>query len=180
MAEEFFENHENINGSHEPAGGTDRAEHRPRRFPLTWVILLVLLVAAVGMLASDIYRGRMPQNRAFELINSKLKQPATDESDEMGGGMGGPRGGDQRGAQAKPLTIEAVHDLLGRQPDATEKLNGNVNAQANSDVQLDPLVVETYRFPGIFKAYEVVVTYLMIPAEKDEPATTALKYVRKK
>ncbi len=175
MAEELPEN---VDSPDAPIDGETGAEPRRRRNPLTWVVLLTLLVAAIGILASDVFRGRIPQSKAFEWINGKLKPPQSDDSEEFGGGIGGRRGGDRPSQPA--LTADAVHELLGRLPDSTEKRNGNLNGHANSDVELEPLLVETYKFPGIIKAYEVVVTYLVIPASETKPATTALKFVRKK
>jgi hypothetical protein len=68
---------------------------------------------------------------------------------------------------------------VGRQPDSSEEKSGNLNGKNDSDVQMEPVVVETYKFPGIIKSYQVVVTYSETPAADNKPAITALKYVRK-
>ena len=146
-----------------------------RRISVTWMILLPLLLIAAAMFASDVYRGRRPQQAAFEKVNSKLVPDAPDDSDDTGGGFGGRRGGNQ----PHPLTADAVHELLGRQPDLVEDRSGNLTGKNESDVQMEPIVVETYKFPGIIKTYSVVVTYSMTPAGDNKPASTALKYVRK-
>jgi len=146
-----------------------------RRISVTWMILLPLLLVAAGMFASDVYRGRRPQNAAFQKINSKLVPDTSDDSEDTGGGFGGRRGGNP----PQPLTADAVHELLGRQPDSVENRSGNLTGKDESDVQMEPVVVETYKFPGIIKTYNVVVTYSTTPAGDNKPAATALKYVRK-
>jgi hypothetical protein len=160
------------NGS---ADGEISAQPGKRRFPVTWMILLPLLAVAIGMFASDVFRGRLPQNAAFQKVNSKLVPDTSDDSDETGGGLGARRGGNQPQA----LTAEAVHELLGRKPDLVENRSGNLTGKDESDVQMEPVVVETYKFPGIIKTYNVVVTYSMTPAGNNKAASTALKYVRK-
>jgi hypothetical protein len=173
MAEELPE------GAAEPNAPADddgvAAPPDKRRLPLTWMILIPLLLVAVGMLASDIFRGRLPQKAAFEKVNERLTHDSSDDLDDSGGGFGGRRGG----SQSKPLTAEAVHEILGRQPSLSEEKNGNLTGKDNPDVEMEPILVETYKFPGIMKSYEVVVTYAEIPAADGKPATTALTYVRK-
>jgi hypothetical protein len=171
MAEELPE------GAAEPSASADSATNAPsrqRRMSLMWMILVPLLAVAIGLLCSDIFLGRRPQNAAFQRINDKLTHEAADDTEDSGGGFGGRRAGSQ------PLTADAVHDLLGRQPDSSQELNGNLNGKDNSDVEMEPILVETYKFPGIIEIYEVVVTYLEIPAGDNKPATTALKFVRPK
>ncbi len=131
------------------------------------MILVPLLLVAIGALASDVFRGRMPQSKAFELVNNKLMHQQSDDS----GGFGG-MGGGRSSKESQPLTTEGVHDLLGRQPDLVEKKSGNINDE------MEPIIVETYKYPGIIKSYSVVVTYLENTAGDKQPAT-ALKYVRK-
>jgi len=158
------------------AGGTG-AHPGKRRMPVTWMILVPLLAVVIGMFACDVFRGRLPQKAAFAKVNSKLVPDTSDDSDETGGALGGRRGGNQ--SPSKPLTAEAVHELLGRQPDLVENRSGNLTGKDEPDVQMEPVVVETYKFPGIIKTYNVVVTYTMTPAGENKPASTALKYVRK-
>jgi len=155
----------------DPYMSPDGVESRKRRLPLTWMILLPLLLVAIGMLASDRFRGLMPRNAAFELINNKLMHQQSDDSGGFGAGAGD--------KQSKPLTAEGVHELLGRQPDLVEVKKANLNGQSDPDVQMEPIVVETYKFPGIIKSYTVVVTYLENATDKDQPPTTALQNVRK-
>jgi hypothetical protein len=157
------------------ADGEIGSQPGKRHMSVTWMILLSLLVVAAAMFASDVFRGRKPQQAAFEKVNSKLVPVAPDDPDDPGGGFGGRRGGNQ----PQPLTAEAVHELLGRKPDFVENRSGNLTGKDESDVQMEPVVVETYKFPGIIKAYDVVVTYAVIPAVDKKPASTALKYVRK-
>lgn len=177
MAEELHDDKSDPNAADANGFADGEIGSRPnnRRMPVTWMILLPLLVVAIGMFASDVFRGRLPQKAAFEKVSSKLVVDTSDDSDDTGGGFGGRHAGTQQ----QPLTAEAVHKLLGRQPDLVEDRSGNLTGKDEPDVQMEPVVVETYKFPGIIKAYTVVVTYTVIPAADNKPALTALKYVRK-
>ncbi|HEX3999629.1 MAG TPA: hypothetical protein VHX65_13840 [Pirellulales bacterium] len=138
-----------------------------RRPGLTWIVLVLLLIVAVGLLASDVFRGRLPQSRAFKQINEKLSQQSSADS-ARGAAFGGGGGT----SKSTPMTAEGVHELLGRQPDASEKKSADINDE------MVPILVETYRYPGIIKSYNVVVMYLEQQAGKAAPMT-ALWRVRK-
>jgi hypothetical protein len=178
MAEELPENLGNAADPVSPSGGMADTQPRRRRISRTWIVLLPILAGAIALLASDIFRGRLPQNAAYQLVKGKLDLQQTDDSgdsDELDSGTGGRR----RGNSQKPLTAEGVHHLLGREPDSVEKRSGNISGKSNPDVQMEPTVVETYKFPGILKSYALVVTYVETPGGENTPATTALQFVRK-
>lgn len=141
------------------------ARPQPRRFKL-WMVLVPVLVVVIALLASDIFRGRMPQEKAFELVSAEL--PADQTSDAQALGLGGGRQSD-----SKPIVVEpdAIHQLLGRKPNTTEK------RQIQNDDEFVPALVETYEFPGIIKNYNVVVVYVEDASAKNKPMM--LKYVRK-
>ena len=86
------------------------AEHQPRRFKL-WMVLVPVLVLVIALLASDIVRGRMPQEAAYEQVNAKL--PVDQTSDSQALGLGGSRQADSKPAIVSPDTI---HQLLGANP----------------------------------------------------------------
>jgi len=122
------------------------AESSKRRWPVSRIVLLVLLAVAVGLLATDWLHGRIPRNRAYELLAAELPE----EEDTQAKGTAAP----PKHSISKDVefcTIEKVHELLKRSPDATDsKPNPN---------HIDTIVTETYRFRGAFKTYLLVVEY---------------------
>lgn len=138
----------------------DEQGRRPRRISPTWIILSVLLLLAAAALASDIFRGRIPQNAAFKQINGELDR----EQSALGEGQGD--------SQSSLVSAQKIHELLGRQPDLVETRHADVNGETV------PILVETYKFPGIIKSYNVVATYLEDDTNNAKPET-ALKWVRK-
>ncbi|HEX3999628.1 MAG TPA: hypothetical protein VHX65_13835 [Pirellulales bacterium] len=128
-----------------PEAAQVSADAKPR-WPVSRVVLLALLVVAIGLLGIDWLRGRIPRNRAYDLLAAQM--PSEDE-----GASKGPTSGPRHAISAdfQFWTVEKVHELLKRLPDKTD-----VQASPN---HIDSIVTETYRFPGAFKNYLLVVQY---------------------
>jgi hypothetical protein len=142
-----------------------------RRFS-AWMVLVPVLLIVIGLYASDILFGQNPQKKAFEQIQDILPRQQTAELQIPGANSGGRRQDQDSEPASKIISADAVHKLIGRQPDSTQKGTERINDE------MQPVLVETYRFPGIIESYNVVVTYLLDDSVKDDPMT-ALKYVRK-
>lgn len=115
------------------------------RWPLSRVILFAFLAVAVGLLASDWLRGRMPRDRAYDLLAAEMPQ----EDENPNGAAGRPQHTVSK--EFEFFTMDKVHDLLKRAPDTTDE-----EPAAN---HIDKTVTETYRYPGAFRSYLLIVVY---------------------
>jgi hypothetical protein len=116
------------------------------KWPLSRIVLLALLAVAVGLLAMDWTRGRLPRDRAYDRLVAEM--PA-EEDDQPKGSVPPPQ--HAIGKDFEFWTTDKVHKLLGRTPDTTDE-----KPAAN---HIDAIMTETYRFPGAFKNYLLLVIY---------------------
>jgi hypothetical protein len=130
----------------EIAGSPQAAGAGRPKWPVSRIVLLALLAVAIGLLAMDWTRGRMPRDRAYNLLADEM--PA--EEDNLPKGTAAPPA-KAIGKNFEIWSVEKVHDLLQRAPDKTE--------EQPAPNHIDTILTETYRFPGAFKSYLLVVVY---------------------
>lgn len=118
------------------------------KWPLSRIVLLALLAVAIGLLAMDWTRGRMPRDRAYNRLVAEM--PA-EEDDKPKGTVPPPQ--HAIGKDFEFWTTDKVHKILDRMPDTTDE------KQKPAPNQGDATVTETYRFPGAFKNYLLLVIY---------------------
>jgi hypothetical protein len=117
-----------------------------RKVSISRIVLLALLAVAVGLLAVDRMRGRIPRDRAYNRLAEEMG-PEENEGSKLK-----PAPPEHAiGKQYEFWTMEKVHGLLNREPDQSdEKPDPN---------HVDSIVTETYLFPGAFKSYFLLVVY---------------------
>jgi hypothetical protein len=130
------------------------------RWPASRVILLVLLVLCLGALAKEYLGGRLPWQRAHQMLDAKLL-PSQDAPPEKGKAP-------PAGQGVVDITDEEVHKMLDRQPDEPKITEpGRVGELISSSEGESPKrtpspikMVEIYKFPGVIRTYELRVEYI--------------------
>jgi len=117
-----------------------------RKLPLSTIVLLALLAVAVGLMAMDWLHGRMPRDRAYNLLANEM---GPEEDEKAKGKVAPPE--HAIGKNFEFLSTERIHGLLNREPDASE--------EKPDPNHTDTIVTETYRYRGAFKSYLLVVVY---------------------
>ncbi len=128
-------------------------------WPMSRIVLLIVLAICLALLAFDQLSGRLPQKRAYEKLNANLLNDAPTEGQKP------------IGQNIVLLSPSGVHRLLGREPDSVES-----NAGKAAELMFDPeaaaekkpaggalekpALVESYRFRGVLHSYTLRVSYL--------------------
>ncbi len=141
---------------------TSAAQPSPKpRWPASRIILLVLLVLCLGALAKEYLGGRLPWQRAHQMLDEKLLP--SEESPREKGKAAPP------GQAFVDVTEDDVHKLLEREPDEPKitdpgrlgELISSSEDQAASKRTPSPIkMVEIYRYPGVLRTYELRVAYI--------------------
>ena len=141
-----------------------------RRMPLSRILLFALLAVCLGMLAFDNLAGRIPQHRAYVLLNERLLPDDKAKTDSV-------KGKGVIGKNVAWYSPDDVHKLLGRQPQRVVNnpaearqlmhIDGDPEADKNP---VTPALVEIYRYPGALRSYYLRVSYAKPAVTKGGPA----------
>jgi hypothetical protein len=140
-----------------------------RKLPLSTIVLLSLLAVAVGLMAVDWLHGRLPRDRAYNLLANEM---GPEEDETAKGKSKAPPPEHAIGKNFEFLSTERIHTLLNREPDASE--------EKPDPNHIDKIVTETYRYRGAFKSYLLVVVYEeRAHVAKGGPRTMVTSFKRK-
>lgn len=130
------------------------------RWPASRVILLVLLVLCLAALAKEYLGGRLPWQRAHQMLDDKLL-PGEGTSAEKGKQA-------PAGQGVVDFTSDDVHKLLDREPDEPKitdpaRVGELISSSEDPTTKRSPSpvkMVEIYKFPGALRIYELRVQYI--------------------
>ncbi len=146
-----------------PGTSNDASTSQPSpkpRWPASRIILLVLLVLCLGALAKEYLGGRLPWQRAHQMLDEKLLSGEGSSADK---GKAAPPG------QAfVEVTEDDVHKLLDREPDDPKitdpgRVGELISSSEDQSAKRTPSpvkMVEIYKFPGVLRVYELRVQYI--------------------